>query len=95
MVIMFLVYVKNAVISRDKNHCSYSFFQIFRDFAYFYEPCIIPEYLRGREEFEAIYDISSSNSYQRLLDDNPDQTCESLYEYVYISVLSSSKNFTV
>ncbi|XP_035401875.1 E3 ubiquitin-protein ligase TTC3 isoform X3 [Cygnus atratus] len=52
------------------------------DFAYFYEPCIIPEYLRGqREEFEAVYDISNSNSYRRLLDDNPDQTCESLYDY--------------
>ncbi|NXI65542.1 TTC3 ligase, partial [Anseranas semipalmata] len=52
------------------------------DFAYFYEPCIIPEYLRGQqEEFEAVYDISNSNSYQSLLDDNPDQTCESLYDY--------------
>ncbi|XP_021261052.1 E3 ubiquitin-protein ligase TTC3 isoform X4 [Numida meleagris] len=50
------------------------------DFTY-YEPCIIPEYLRRQlEEFEAVYDISSSNSYQRL-HDNPNQTCESLYDY--------------
>ncbi|NXV34959.1 TTC3 ligase, partial [Rissa tridactyla] len=45
-------------------------------------PFGIPEYLRGQiEEFEALYDVSNSNSYQRLLDNIPDQTCESLYEY--------------
>ncbi|NXH10806.1 TTC3 ligase, partial [Bucco capensis] len=45
-------------------------------------PFAIPEYLQGQlEEFEALYDISNSNSYQRLLDNNPDQTCESLYGY--------------
>ncbi|NWH57754.1 TTC3 ligase, partial [Geococcyx californianus] len=45
-------------------------------------PFVIPEYLRGQlEEFEALYDISNSNSYQRPLDNYPDQTCESLYEY--------------
>ncbi|NWI30724.1 TTC3 ligase, partial [Sula dactylatra] len=45
-------------------------------------PFVIPEYLRGQlEEFEALYDISNSNSYQRLMDNSPDQTCESLYEY--------------
>ncbi|NXL92872.1 TTC3 ligase, partial [Alectura lathami] len=52
------------------------------DFAY-YEPCIIPEYLRGQlEELEAVYEISDSNSYQQLGDD-PDQTCESLYDYFF------------
>ncbi|XP_009694680.1 PREDICTED: E3 ubiquitin-protein ligase TTC3-like, partial [Cariama cristata] len=52
------------------------------DFTNSYEPFVIPEYLRGQlEEFEALCDISNSNSYQRLLDNNPDQTCESLYEY--------------
>ncbi|XP_043363393.1 E3 ubiquitin-protein ligase TTC3 isoform X7 [Dermochelys coriacea] len=47
------------------------------------EPFIIPEYLRDQvEEFEALYDnVSDSNNYQRLLDNNPDPTCESLYEY--------------
>ncbi|NXF59611.1 TTC3 ligase, partial [Ciccaba nigrolineata] len=45
-------------------------------------PFVIPEYLRGQlEEFEALYVISNSNSYQRVIDNNPDQTCESLYEY--------------
>ncbi|NWR70237.1 TTC3 ligase, partial [Centropus unirufus] len=45
-------------------------------------PFVIPESLRGQlEEFEALYDISNSNSYQRRLDNNADQTCESLYEY--------------
>ncbi|KFP96599.1 E3 ubiquitin-protein ligase TTC3, partial [Haliaeetus albicilla] len=52
------------------------------DFTNSYEPFVIPEYLRGQlEEFEALCDVSNSNSYQRLLDNNPDQTCESLYEY--------------
>ncbi|XP_072185356.1 E3 ubiquitin-protein ligase TTC3 isoform X2 [Excalfactoria chinensis] len=46
-----------------------------------YEPCIIPEYLRRQlEEFESPYDISNIDSYQRL-DDNLNQTCESLYDY--------------
>lgn len=64
----------------------------YRDFTNSYEPFVIPEYLRGQlEEFEALCDVSNSNSYQRLLDNNPDQTCESLYEYVYVSVLSSLK----
>ncbi|NXE04941.1 TTC3 ligase, partial [Lophotis ruficrista] len=46
-------------------------------------PFVVPEYLRGQlEEFEALRDISNSNSYRRLLDNNPDsQTCESLYDY--------------
>ncbi|KAM6314319.1 E3 ubiquitin-protein ligase TTC3 isoform 2-T2 [Podargus strigoides] len=48
------------------------------------EPFGIPEYLQGQlDEFEALRDISNSNSYQRLLDNNPDRTCESLYEYFY------------
>ncbi|CAM9634025.1 unnamed protein product [Bubo scandiacus] len=52
------------------------------DFTNSYEPFVIPEYLRGQlEEFEALYVISNSNSYQRVIDNNPDQTCESLYEY--------------
>ncbi|KAM9300003.1 E3 ubiquitin-protein ligase TTC3 isoform 3-T3 [Morus bassanus] len=52
------------------------------DFTNSYEPFVIPEYLRGQlEEFEALCDISNSNSYQRLTDNSPDQTCESLYEY--------------
>ncbi|XP_029876464.1 E3 ubiquitin-protein ligase TTC3 isoform X4 [Aquila chrysaetos chrysaetos] len=52
------------------------------DFTNSYEPFVIPEYLRGQlEEFEALCDVSNSSSYQRLLDNNPDQTCESLYEY--------------
>ncbi|XP_074759816.1 E3 ubiquitin-protein ligase TTC3 isoform X2 [Athene noctua] len=52
------------------------------DFTNPYEPFVIPEYLRGQlEEFEALCDISNSNSYQGVIDNNPDQTCESLYEY--------------
>ncbi|XP_053943402.1 E3 ubiquitin-protein ligase TTC3 isoform X2 [Cuculus canorus] len=53
------------------------------DFTNSDEPFVIPEYLREQlEEFEALCDISNSNSYQRLLDNNNlDQTCESLYEY--------------
>ncbi|NXL67745.1 TTC3 ligase, partial [Chordeiles acutipennis] len=44
-------------------------------------PFVIPEYLRGQlEEFEALYDVSNSNNYQRHLNNN-NQTCESLYEY--------------
>ncbi|KAG6932768.1 tetratricopeptide repeat domain 3 [Chelydra serpentina] len=47
------------------------------------EPFIIPEYLRDQvEEFEALYDnVSDINNDQRLLDNNPDPTCESLYDY--------------
>ncbi|KAM9173360.1 E3 ubiquitin-protein ligase TTC3 isoform 2-T4 [Pangshura tecta] len=47
------------------------------------EPFIIPEYLRDQvEEFEALYDnVSDTNDYQRLLDNNPDPTCENLYDY--------------
>ncbi|KFQ37855.1 E3 ubiquitin-protein ligase TTC3, partial [Mesitornis unicolor] len=52
------------------------------DFTNYYEPFVIPEYLRGQlEEFEALSQVSNSNNYQGLLDNNPDQTCESLYEY--------------
>ncbi|KFO88570.1 E3 ubiquitin-protein ligase TTC3, partial [Buceros rhinoceros silvestris] len=52
------------------------------DFTNSYEPFAIPEYLQGQlEEFEAVCDISNSNSYQRLLGNNQHQTCESLYEY--------------
>ncbi|XP_009986041.1 PREDICTED: E3 ubiquitin-protein ligase TTC3, partial [Tauraco erythrolophus] len=52
------------------------------DFTNSYEPFVIPEYLRGQlEEFEALCDVSDSNSYQRFSDNNPNQTCESLYEY--------------
>ncbi|XP_025067841.1 E3 ubiquitin-protein ligase TTC3 isoform X4 [Alligator sinensis] len=48
-----------------------------------YEPFIIPEYLRDQvEEFEDLHDsISDSDDYQRFLDNNPDPTCESLYDY--------------
>ncbi|PKU32740.1 hypothetical protein llap_16958 [Limosa lapponica baueri] len=53
-----------------------------RDFTNSNEPFVIPEYLRGQlEEFEALREISNSNSYQRLSDSIPHQTCESLYEY--------------
>ncbi|NXP07195.1 TTC3 ligase, partial [Thinocorus orbignyianus] len=45
-------------------------------------PFVIPEYLQGQlEEFEALREISHCNSYQRLSDNTPHQTCESLYEY--------------
>ncbi|KFQ18391.1 E3 ubiquitin-protein ligase TTC3, partial [Merops nubicus] len=60
------------------------------DFTNSYEPFAIPEHLQEQlDEFEALYNISNSNSYQRLLDNNPDQICEGIYGYVYISVLSS------
>lgn len=93
----------HTVIFSDKNYWSYavfltisfsslSFFLCYRDFTNSYEPFVVPEYLQGElEEFEALCDISNSNSYQRLLGNNQHQTCESLYEYVYISVLSSLK----
>ncbi|XP_051464548.1 E3 ubiquitin-protein ligase TTC3 isoform X2 [Apus apus] len=52
------------------------------DFTDSNEPFGIPEYLRGQlDEFEALYDISNSNSYQRVLDNSSNQTSESLYEY--------------
>uniref|UniRef100_A0A672V3A0 RING-type E3 ubiquitin transferase n=1 Tax=Strigops habroptila TaxID=2489341 RepID=A0A672V3A0_STRHB len=52
------------------------------DFTNSYEPFVIPEYIRGQlEEFEVLRGISNSNSYQRHLDNNPDPTTESLYEY--------------
>ncbi|KAM6139822.1 E3 ubiquitin-protein ligase TTC3 isoform 1-T1 [Pterocles gutturalis] len=52
------------------------------DFTNSDEPFVIPEYLQQQlEEFEALRDISNSNSYQIFLDNNPAQTCESLYEY--------------
>ncbi|XP_030316378.1 E3 ubiquitin-protein ligase TTC3 [Calypte anna] len=42
----------------------------------------IPEYLREQlDEFEALSNPSNRNNYQRLLENNPDQTCEILYEY--------------
>ncbi|NXU72900.1 TTC3 ligase, partial [Oreotrochilus melanogaster] len=42
----------------------------------------IPEYLREQlDEFEALSDLSNYSNYQRLLENNPDQTCEILYEY--------------
>ncbi|XP_039243251.1 E3 ubiquitin-protein ligase TTC3 [Pipra filicauda] len=41
------------------------------------EPFLIPEYLQKQlEEFEALYEVSNSNSYN-----NPDPISESLYEY--------------
>ncbi|KAM4682655.1 E3 ubiquitin-protein ligase TTC3 isoform 5-T5 [Amazona ochrocephala] len=52
------------------------------DFTNSYEPFVIPECIRGQlEEFEVLRGISNSNRYQRHLDNNPDPTCESLYEY--------------
>ncbi|XP_014793678.1 PREDICTED: E3 ubiquitin-protein ligase TTC3 isoform X2 [Calidris pugnax] len=52
------------------------------DFTNSNEPFVIPEYLRGQlETFEALREISNNNSYQRLSDNIPRQTCESLYEY--------------
>ncbi|XP_078088843.1 E3 ubiquitin-protein ligase TTC3 isoform X2 [Mustelus asterias] len=46
-------------------------------------PFVVPEYLRSQlEEFEDIYDPQLySNHYQRVLDNNPDPTRESLYDY--------------
>ncbi|NXV70996.1 TTC3 ligase, partial [Atlantisia rogersi] len=45
-------------------------------------PFVIPEYLQEQiEEFEKLCGFSNCNSYQRFLDDNPDNACESLYEY--------------
>ncbi|NWV32143.1 TTC3 ligase, partial [Grantiella picta] len=45
-------------------------------------PFVIPEYLQEQlEEFEALYNLSNSNNYQRLLNNNPDPIAENLYEY--------------
>ncbi|NWV64733.1 TTC3 ligase, partial [Malurus elegans] len=45
-------------------------------------PFVIPEYLQEQlEEFEALYNISNSNNYQRLLNNNPDPISENLYDY--------------
>ncbi|NXE96093.1 TTC3 ligase, partial [Menura novaehollandiae] len=47
-------------------------------------PFVIPEYLQEQlEEFETLYNVSNSNSYQRLLNNNPDPVCENLYEYFF------------
>ncbi|XP_068769735.1 E3 ubiquitin-protein ligase TTC3 isoform X3 [Struthio camelus] len=52
------------------------------DFMNPYEPFVIPDYLRGQmEEFEALCEVSNSNGYQSLLDNNLDPTYESLYDY--------------
>ncbi|NXA51181.1 TTC3 ligase, partial [Nothocercus julius] len=50
------------------------------DFMNPYEPFVIPDYLQ-MEDFEALCEVSNSNSYQSLLDNNLDPTCESLYDY--------------
>ncbi|NXK42053.1 TTC3 ligase, partial [Piprites chloris] len=40
-------------------------------------PFVIPEYLQEQlEQFEALYEVSNSNSYN-----NPDTICENLYGY--------------
>lgn len=53
------------------------------------EPFRIPDYLYDQvEEFEALFNVSSSSSYQRILDNYPDPTCENLYEYVAISIFN-------
>ncbi|NXU51440.1 TTC3 ligase, partial [Turnix velox] len=45
-------------------------------------PFVIPEYLRTQlEEFEVLREFSNKNSYRRLLNNGPNQTYESLYEY--------------
>lgn len=50
------------------------------------EPFRVPDYLSDQvEEFETLFNVSSSSSYQRILDNYPDPTCENLYEYVTIS----------
>jgi len=48
------------------------------------DPFSVPEHLRGQlVEFEEQYTGSTHRShYQRILDNNPDPTKESLYEYV-------------
>ncbi|XP_027763744.1 E3 ubiquitin-protein ligase TTC3 [Empidonax traillii] len=45
------------------------------------EPFVIPEYLQEQlEEFEALYEVSNSNSYNNN-NNNPDAICEYLYGY--------------
>ncbi|NWR11730.1 TTC3 ligase, partial [Paradoxornis webbianus] len=47
-------------------------------------PFAIPEYLQEElEEFEALYNISNSNSYpmNNNNNNNPDPVCENLYDY--------------
>ncbi|NWV79274.1 TTC3 ligase, partial [Dasyornis broadbenti] len=45
-------------------------------------PFVIPEYLQEQlEEFEALYNVSNSNNYQRLSNNNPDPVSENLYDY--------------
>ncbi|NWV24507.1 TTC3 ligase, partial [Origma solitaria] len=45
-------------------------------------PFVIPEYLQEQlEEFEALYNLSNSNNYQRLSNNNPDPISENLYDY--------------
>ncbi|XP_062982703.1 E3 ubiquitin-protein ligase TTC3 isoform X1 [Elgaria multicarinata webbii] len=48
-----------------------------------HEPFRIPDGLHEQVEiFEALYNnVPSSNNYQRILDNYPDPTCESLYDY--------------
>nr|XP_056714474.1 E3 ubiquitin-protein ligase TTC3 [Euleptes europaea] len=46
------------------------------------EPFRIPDYLYDQvEEFEALFNVSSSSNYQRMLDNYPNPTCENLYDY--------------
>ncbi|XP_038615881.1 E3 ubiquitin-protein ligase TTC3 [Tachyglossus aculeatus] len=48
------------------------------------DPFVVPANLQNEiEEFEALYEkkISNSHHYQRLLDNNPDPKCETLYDY--------------
>ncbi|NXR61677.1 TTC3 ligase, partial [Rhadina sibilatrix] len=45
-------------------------------------PFVIPEYLQEQlEEFEALYNVSNSNSYQINNNNNPDPIYENLYDY--------------
>ncbi|NXO75744.1 TTC3 ligase, partial [Sitta europaea] len=45
-------------------------------------PFVIPEYLQEQlEEFEALYNVSNSNSYQMNNNNNPDPISENLYDY--------------
>ncbi|XP_028902372.1 E3 ubiquitin-protein ligase TTC3 isoform X1 [Ornithorhynchus anatinus] len=49
-----------------------------------WDPFVVPANLQNEiEEFEALYEkkISNSHHYQRLLDNNPDPKCETLYDY--------------
>ncbi|NXX35606.1 TTC3 ligase, partial [Nicator chloris] len=45
-------------------------------------PFVIPEHLQQQlEDFEALYNVSNSNSYQMNNNNNPDPICENLYDY--------------